>query len=95
MVDMDQPHPLKRAIELAGITALGRACGVSHQAVRKWEATGRMPRTEWTGETHYATAIARLCDGQVTREQLLAPWPKVDPAAGAGATQQEPQPHAA
>lgn len=90
---MDDPHPLKRAIALVGLTALAKACAVSHQAVRKWEAAGRMPRTEWTGETHYSAAIETLCTGQVTKEQLLAAWPKPDPAAGPAT--EEPQPHAA
>lgn len=73
---MDEPHPLKRAIALAGLTAVAKACSVSHQAVRKWEAGGRMPRTEWTGETHYSAAIERLSGGQVTKDQLLGAWPR-------------------
>jgi hypothetical protein len=44
---------------------------VSYQAVKKWEKAGRLPRTEWTGETNYSTVIERLTDGKVTRGDLL------------------------
>lgn len=67
--------PLVVAIGLVGLTNLARHLGVTHQAVRKWEAAGRMPRTEWTGETGYARVIERVTDGVVTREQLLDKWP--------------------
>lgn len=63
--------PLTRAIALVGLTRIARDCGVSHQAVRKWERAGRLPRTEWTGETNYASRIQLLAGGEVTREQLL------------------------
>ena len=67
--------PLDEAVDQAGLTAVARACGVSHQAVRKWQATGRMPRTEWTGETAHCAAIERVTEGKVTRERLLSRWP--------------------
>jgi hypothetical protein len=44
---------------------------VTYQAVRKWIARGRLPRTEWTGETQYAAAIESLTEGRVSRDQLL------------------------
>jgi hypothetical protein len=70
------PHPLERAIALVGLARLARALGKTHQAIRKWQAAGRMPRTEWTGETAYSAAIERLTDGQITKQMLLGPWPK-------------------
>ena len=46
-------------------------CGVSYQAVLKWMDKG-LPRTEWTGETDYASVLIRLSkDERITRERLL------------------------
>lgn len=49
------------AIEAAGgPIAVAAACKVSRQSVDKWLAKGSLPRTEYTGETHYADRIALL-----------------------------------
>lgn len=49
---------IDRVVELlGGYEATGRACGVSGKAVMKWAKKGRLPRTEWTGETNYASLI--------------------------------------
>ena len=65
-------HPaLAKAIEIVGLSEMAKALDVTYQAIRKWEAQGRLPRTEWTGETQYATKIARLSKGAVTKRQLL------------------------
>jgi hypothetical protein len=71
--------PLSRAIELLGgpvafTSKLNErlAKPVSYQAVKKWEAKGRLPRTDWTGETAYAAAIELITEGKVTRAELLA-----------------------
>jgi hypothetical protein len=65
-------HPaIARAIEVAGLQPLARGLGVSHQAVRKWERAGRLPRTEWTGETSYASQIVRLARRKVTKTELM------------------------
>lgn len=66
MEAMTTSHPLQEAIRLIGVTALARELQVTHQAVRKWEAAGRLPRTEWTGETGYAERIEVLTGGAVT-----------------------------
>lgn len=63
---------LTKAIDLVGLQPLAKALGVTYQAVKKWEAKGRMPRTEWTGETNYASVIEHATNGQVTREMLLS-----------------------
>ncbi len=76
-------HPLDRAIELVGLQTLARECGVTYQAVRKWQRAGRMPRTEWTGESSYSQVIERLTAGAVTPQALLAPWPQVETRAAA------------
>lgn len=69
-------HPLDGLIKKYGLAAVARAAGVSHQAVRKWQVTGRLPRTEWTGETSYCTKLVALSEDTISREALLAPWPK-------------------
>ena len=63
--------PLSHAIELVGLKALANACAVTYQAIRKWEKAGRLPRTEWTGETNYAASIERVTDGHVTKTALM------------------------
>ncbi|HXC38459.1 MAG TPA: hypothetical protein VN667_05890 [Burkholderiales bacterium] len=73
---MIEPHPLEQAIAKVGLVRLANEVGKTHQALRKWQRAGRMPRTEWTGETDYAKRIERLCDGTPSAEQLLKPWPK-------------------
>jgi hypothetical protein len=72
---MSEAHPLKRAIEKLTLAKLATGVGKTHQAVRKWQRAGRLPRTEWTGETSYAKTISELCDGSPTAEELLRPWP--------------------
>lgn len=62
---------LDQAVKQIGLQPLAQLCGVSYQAVRKWQRTGRLPRTEWTGETNYAERIARAMNGTVTRAALL------------------------
>ena len=65
-------HPaLAKAISVIGLGPMSAGLKVTYQAVRKWEAAGRLPRTEWTGETGYADRIVEMAGGAVTREQLL------------------------
>ena len=63
---------ISKAIQHAGgVTRLAQACNVTYQAVRRWEAAGRLPRKELTGETQYARAIARIVNGRVSAKALL------------------------
>lgn len=78
---------LLRCVQLAGgPVALTRELNkrlprpVTYQAVLKWVRAGRLPRTEWTGETAYAQALSDAVGGQITREQLLAAAPAARPA---------------
>lgn len=68
---MSSQSPISLAIEIVGLSRLARGLGVSHQAVRKWDRAGLLPRTEWTGETTYAAKIEALTDGRITRAALL------------------------
>lgn len=69
-------HPIEDAIGIVGLQPLAEALGVSYQALRKWQRAGRMPRTEWTGETQYASTIERITQGQVTVSRLMGKWPE-------------------
>lgn len=63
---------LSRAIEkLGGVTKLARVCGVSYQAVRRWEKHKRLPRTELTGETDYANRIAKATGNKTHYQKLI------------------------
>lgn len=62
---------ISKAIKIVGIYKLGKACGISYQAIYRWETKGRLPRTEWTGETNYASRIEEATKGVITRDQLL------------------------
>ncbi len=62
---------ISQAIELTSLTRLAKACGVTYQSVKRWEAKGRVPRTDWTGETDYASRIEEATGGRITRAQLL------------------------
>lgn len=50
---------LKTAIDQAGgPAAAAKVCGVSPRAIYKWLANESLPRTDYTGETDYAQALA-------------------------------------
>ncbi|MBY0240762.1 MAG: helix-turn-helix domain-containing protein [Burkholderiaceae bacterium] len=63
--------PLEVAFELLGPNKIARICGVKGPSACKWRSKGMLPRTEWTGETNYASLIAEATGGAVTKEQLL------------------------
>lgn len=71
---------LKAKHILGSYDALGRVCGVSGKAVMKWVGSGRLPRTEYTGETTYAQAIELATNGTVTIEDLR-PEPPTSPSS--------------
>lgn len=54
-----------------GVAAIANACGVSVRAVYKWMSNDRLPRTEYTGETSYAAAIAELPGASFKARDLL------------------------
>lgn len=63
--------PLQRAVDQCGLSSLARSLTVSHAAVSKWLLDGRLPRTEFTGETSYAAGIERATGGKVTEKDLI------------------------
>lgn len=62
---------LNKAIKLLGAYKIARICGVRGPSVYKWIANGRLPRTEWTGETMYAQKIADASNGEISKDALL------------------------
>lgn len=77
---------LDEAIRRVGnMSIMARALGLTPKAVRKWKLAKRLPRTEYTGETDYASCIERLTQGAVTRQQLLAMRQKSHREGGGGA----------
>lgn len=73
---------LDRARDLLGsYSAIGRVCGVSFVAVLQWRKRGRLPRTEYTGETQYAIQIEQATNGAVHRSELRPDlWEPPEPA---------------
>ena len=65
--------PLEKAIRfLGGYSATARVFGVAYQVIVNWVRRGRLPRTEWTGETDYSARIEKALAGAVTREEILS-----------------------
>lgn len=62
-------------LEAGGAVSVAAACKVSPRAVYKWLDSGRLPRTEYSGETRYAELIADLIrerhGSSFTGEELL------------------------
>ena len=60
MVDpADFPNAIAFAFEaVGGIGAAAKVCKRSYQALNKWRLTASLPRTDYTGETHYAKLLA-------------------------------------
>jgi len=72
-MEISTESALSRAISaIGGLQAVGDLLHVSPQAVHKWLKKGRLPRTEWTGETTYAEQMSAAANGAVTKEELLA-----------------------
>ncbi|MDP4455658.1 DNA-binding protein, partial [Escherichia coli] len=46
-------------------------CGVSQRAIYKWMDNGKLPRTEYTGETNYAEKIAHASNGLFSADAIL------------------------
>ena len=64
-------NPIKRAITaVGGASVAARLCGVSARAINKWVAAGKLPRTEYTGETRHAENLAKGSSGEFTAEWL-------------------------
>lgn len=45
---------LEDVIKTVRVSVVADVCGVSQRAIYKWMDNGKLPRTEYTGETNYA-----------------------------------------
>lgn len=66
---------ITKAVGIVGIHNLAKRCNVTYQAILKWKKAGRLPRTEWTGETAYSRVIEEMTEGEVTAAELLQAFP--------------------
>ena len=64
-------EPLKDVISDYGWQVLSAELGVSPQAIRKWLVSGRLPRSEFSGETTYAQKIEAITKGGTKAADLL------------------------
>jgi hypothetical protein len=55
----------------APIRAAADACKVTRRTIHNWIKKGRLPHTDYSGETHYAEALAAASGGQFTATWLL------------------------
>ncbi|WP_174824606.1 hypothetical protein [Pseudomonas denitrificans (nom. rej.)] len=63
---------IKEAVRLSGGTGkAAKACGVSPRAVNKWIKSGRLPRTEYSGETTHAERLSEASGGKFSAQSLL------------------------
>jgi len=93
----DTRNALQKAIDGVGPYKIAKLVNLRGPSIYKWRESGRLPRTEWTGETNYAAVIAEATKGtsfECTREQLLqlpspSPSGKSDVIVG-GSPCQEP-----
>lgn len=69
-------NPLEKSINLIGIMKVSKAAGVTNGAVMNWQRRGKLPRTEWTGETNYAEKISEATGGEVTVDDFLSVYPE-------------------
>ncbi len=77
----DQPHPLEQAIARIGLSRMAKELSLTAPAIRKWQRAGRLPRTDWTGETRYAEQISTMCGGVPSEQDLKGPWPVWPPGS--------------
>lgn len=63
MVPTDFPNAIAFAFEaVGGIGAAAKVCERSYQALNKWRLAASLPRTDYTGETHYAKLLASAAE---------------------------------
>ena len=65
---------LQTTLNNLGHGQIGKACGVSRQAVKQWWWSGKLPDTEWLDPKHprrtdYASIIAKMA--KCKRSELL------------------------
>lgn len=67
----DETVLAKAVREIGGQVKAGEVCGVTAAVIGRWIRQQHLPRTEYTGETNYAEALADASGGLFTREYIL------------------------
>lgn len=62
---------LADVIKAVRVSVVADVCGVSQRAIYKWMNNGKLPRTEYTGETNYAEKIALASNGLFSTDAVL------------------------
>jgi Prophage CP4-57 regulatory protein (AlpA). len=62
---------LADVIKTVRVPVVAKACGVSQRAIYKWIDNGKLPRTDYTGETNYAEKIALVSNGLFSADTIL------------------------
>ncbi|ENW90533.1 MULTISPECIES: hypothetical protein [Acinetobacter] len=58
--------------KIGGQVKAGEACGVTAAVIGRWIKQQHLPRTDYTGETDYAGALAEASDFLFSREEILS-----------------------
>lgn len=64
-------NTLSDVIKTIRVSVVAEACGVSQRAIYKWMTNGKLPRTDYTGETNYAEKIASVSNGLFSADTIL------------------------
>lgn len=64
-------NTLEDVIKTVRVSVVSDVCGVSQRAIYKWINNGKLPRTEYTGETNYAEKIALASNGLFSADAIL------------------------
>ena len=67
---MNTHTTIKQVVKNTGLKKAAEACGVSQTAVQKWMKNGRLPRTEWTGESRHAEVLAGIGSHGLSADQI-------------------------
>lgn len=70
-MECENVSAIERLVQKHGTKVLANVCSLTPPAIYKWLNAGRLPRTEWTGETNYAELISEF-DPSFSKEDLLA-----------------------
>ena len=62
---------LEDVIKTVRVSVVADVCGVSQRAIYKWMDNGKLPRTEYTGETYFAEKIAHASNGLFSADLIL------------------------
>lgn len=60
---------IKDIIDQFGARKVAEVCGITVRGVYKWRALQALPRTDYTGETHYSALLAKAF--RLSKKQIL------------------------